>query len=254
MWRYTDGRGVTVTLPRRPERVAVVDLLATSTLWAAGVRPVAAAMGEDPADECLSAVGFDPLGVARLDTVDDPSPDPSLLRQVDLVVDRTHGEGLQRVADSPVPAVGLTLKAPGQSLDALFGEVAALAAALGCAPVPEVARARYRAAKWRVREAALWRPDRAVAFAFVRHGSLAVVDPDRYPWLVTLRELGVRLAPPGRWPADRVPAGVDLLFVFDEGIDVPGAHLWNDRWHAFDHAVYADLLTGFADVLDGEPC
>ncbi|MBW4716876.1 hypothetical protein [Saccharothrix obliqua] len=254
MWRYTDGRGVTVTLPRRPDRVAVVDLLATSTLWAAGVRPVSAAMGEDPADDCLSAVGFDPRGVTRLDTVDDPEPDPALLLDADLVVDRTHGAGLQRLADCPTPAVGLTLKAPGQSLDALLAEAGALAAALGCPPVPEAARARYRAAKWRVREAALWRPTRSVGFAFARHGALTVVDPDRYPWLVTLRELGVRLAPPGRWPLAGKPPGVELLYVFDEGVDVPGAQLWTDRWHAFDHAVYADLFTAFADMLDGDPC
>ncbi len=247
MWRYTDGRGVTLTLPRRPERVAVADLLATSTLWAAGVRPVAAEMGPDPADECLSAVGFDPFGVARLD---DPTPDTSLLRQVDLVVDRTYGGCLERLENVPVPAVGLTLKAPGQSLDAVFAEAGALAAALGCPPVPEVSRARYRAAKWRVREAALWRPDRSVGFAFARNGAPVVVDPDRHPWLVTLRELGVRLAPPG--PCR--PGEVDLLFVFDEGVDVPGAHPWTDRWHAFDHAVYADLFTGFADLLDGDPC
>ncbi|MEU5691915.1 hypothetical protein [Actinosynnema sp. NPDC020468] len=245
MWRYTDGRGVELTLPRRPERVAVVDLLATSTLWAAGVRPIAAALGENPADDCLSAVGFSARGVRRLDTVDDPTPRLELLHDVDLVVDRTHGATLMSLGDTALPAVGLTLKAPGQSLDALFAEVGALAAALGAARPDPAAVAAYEEAKERVRAAG---STRSVGFAFARHGRLAVVEPERYPWLVTLGELGVRLAPAGRRPLDEKP-DADVVLVFDEGVDVPGAHTWTDRWHAFDHAVYAELFTEFARVL-----
>ncbi|GGK04044.1 hypothetical protein GCM10010123_37510 [Pilimelia anulata] len=46
-WRYTDSRGGVVTRPRRSARVAVVDLLATSTRRAAGVRPAAAPRAAD---------------------------------------------------------------------------------------------------------------------------------------------------------------------------------------------------------------
>ncbi|GAA3883382.1 hypothetical protein GCM10022243_55120 [Saccharothrix violaceirubra] len=244
MWRYTDGRGVELTLPRRPERVAVVDLLATSTLWAAGVRPVAAALGDDPSDECLTAVGLRPDTVTRLDTPDDPTPDPALLRDVDLVVDRTHGRDLMLLGDTALPAVGLTLKAPGQSLEDVFAEAGALASALGCPPVPADAVARFEDAKRLVRTAS---GDRTVGFAFARRGWLTVVDPRLYPWLVTLGRLGVRLAPPRRVPLGTRP-DVDLLLVFDEGVDVPGSHPWTDRWHAFDHAVCAELFTEFAEL------
>lgn len=256
MWTFVDGRGATLSLPRTPRRIAVVDLLATSTLWAAGIRPVAAALGADATDVCLTAVGLRPDDLVRLDTVADPTPDLTTLAElgVDLIVDRTHGTTPMLIDENAVsaPVLGLTLKAPHQSLESLFAEVETFARSLGSPGTDHAALGRYARARARVRAEA--GGGRTVGFAFVRGDDLVLVDPARYPWLVTLRRLGVRVSPPWRGPWWDPPP-VDLLFVHDDGRTppppVPAADLWDDRWHAFDHDVYAVLFDDLADRLSG---
>ncbi|MBO3740218.1 ABC transporter substrate-binding protein [Actinoplanes flavus] len=244
-WHYTDGRGVTLTLPRRPRRIAVAELLAVSTLAAAGIRPVAAALGPDPdGDVCFAAAGFAPGGVARLDTPGDPAIDPGLLAAArpDLVVDRfprEHG----------FPAVVLPLKERGQSLDDLLAETARLAVALGASPP---ATDSYQAAKLAL-TASL--SGRTIIFGYARGARLSILDPSRYPWLVTLHELGLRVL--GDRTPDDGPHGTpvawsavsaDLIMV--NGEIPPGfrAHPWDDAWHAFSYGNYARLFTALTTL------
>ncbi|MEV0895340.1 hypothetical protein [Actinoplanes sp. NPDC049802] len=245
-WRWTDSRGITLELPSAPRRVAVADLLATSTLAAAGINPVAAALGPDPEhDVCFAAAGFSADGVARLDTPDDPAVRPDALAESrpDLIVDRHPN----RYPGFPV--VTLPLKARGQSLDDLLAETARLAVALGAAPpAPD----SYEAAKLRV-TAAL--SGRTILFGYARGARLSILDPTRYPWLVTLRELGLRVI--GDHTADDAPHGTpvpwaavsaDLILV--DGPTPPGfgAHPWDDAWHAFSYPNYARLFTALTTL------
>ncbi|GGN84887.1 hypothetical protein GCM10010112_64630 [Actinoplanes lobatus] len=246
-WRYTDGRGITLVLPAAPRRVAVADLLATSTLAAAGIHPVAAALGPDPSrDVCFAAAGFSADGVARLDTPDDPAVRLDVLAeaQPDLVVDRHDN----RYPGFPV--VTLPLKERRQSLDDLLAETARLAVALGASPP---ATDSYQAAKLQVTESLA---GRTIIFGYARGARLSILDPSRYPWLVTLRELGLKVVGdhtpddgPHGTPVPWSAARADMILV--NGEIPPGfrAHPWDDTWHAFSHRNYARLFTALT-ILD----
>ncbi|GAA0455049.1 hypothetical protein Aca07nite_68500 [Actinoplanes capillaceus] len=244
-WHYTDGRDVTLSLPQRPRRIAVAELLAASTLAAAGIRPVAAALGPDPGgDVCFAAAGFAPAGVARLDTPDDPDVVPELLAAAkpDLVVDRFP-------RDHGLPTVVLPLKARGQSLDDLLTETARLAVALGASPP---ATDSYQAAKLQVTGSLA---GRTIIFGYARGARLSILDPSRYPWLVTLQQLGLRVLGdrtpddgPHGTPVPWAAARADMIFV--NGEIPPGfrAHPWDDTWHAFSYPNYARLLTALTTL------
>ena len=170
-WSFTDDKGVTVTLPRRPERLAI-DLNAAAPLWDYGIRPVAVfgwnvgidgtfndAGGDvDPAaveligdvDERFrveDAVAVEPDLLITI-TFDDDDPgdywsfDPDVLTQIQgrfpliaLSASRSAGEGVERFAELAA-ALGADLSAPDlvAAKDAHTAKVAEVRSAIAAAP------------------------------------------------------------------------------------------------------------------------
>jgi iron complex transport system substrate-binding protein len=72
-WTFTDDKGVTVTLPSRPERLAI-DVNAAAPLWDFGIKPGALFGWNVMADGSLNDAGgnIDPEGIPTVGNVNEP--------------------------------------------------------------------------------------------------------------------------------------------------------------------------------------
>lgn len=206
-WSFTDDKGVTVTLPARPERL-VIDVNAAAPLWDFGVRPVAVfgwlatasgdfgpaggqidpeqveIIGEGEATIDIEAlVGLQPdLIITLTFTPDDPSEYWSLAADGPL-------EQVQQVA--PIIAISGV-----QSSSAGVARFAELAAALGAdLESPEITadNERWLASEDAFRTALADKPGISAVFAAPSPDVIYIANPQVAGDLIYLRELGLTI-------------------------------------------------------------
>lgn len=206
-WSFTDDKGVTVTLPSRPERLAI-DVNTAAPLWDFGVRPVAVfgwlatASGEfgpaggriDPAQVEIIGEGEETIDVEALVGL-----------QPDLVITLTFApddpnEYWSLAADGPldqVRQVAPIIAISGvQSASTAAARFAELAAALGAdLDAPEIVadRERRTASEASFQEALAAKPGISAIFAAPSADIIYVANPQVAGDLIYLRELGLTL-------------------------------------------------------------
>lgn len=224
-WTWTDAKGVTVTLPQAPARIAA-DINAASALWDFGIRPIAvfgwnatdtgdfgAAGGNvDPATVTVTGFGAEPIDVEALATVD-----PDLVITLSWsnvptdywsVLDENILAQVQGVA--PLIAIDATLRA-----DEGVPGVEALAVALGTdVSSPEVVeqRAAYDRAVEGFSSVAASKPDVDVLFIAPFEAEVYVANLADWADLTFFQSLG--------------------LNVFDVGVE-PGTYWETLNWETF---------------------
>lgn len=204
-WSFTDDKGVTVTLPSRPERL-VVDVNAAAPLWDFGVRPVAVfgwlatASGDfgpaggriDPEQVEIIGEGAETIDVEALAGL-----------QPDLVITLTFSpddpnEYWSLAADGPLDQVRqiapIVAISGVQSASAGVARFAELAAALGMdleAPDVVADYERWQASETAFRDALAEKPGISAVFAAPSPEIIYVANPQVAGDLIYLRELGL---------------------------------------------------------------
>lgn len=208
-WSFTDDKGVTVTLPSRPERL-VIDVNAAAPLWDFGIRPVAVfgwnatesgdfgdAGGNIDADtveivgntaepiQPEAVVAVDPdLIITMTFSPDDPeeywSIDPALLPQVEPIA----------------PVIAMSGTGSARENTERFAE---LAEALGAdLSTPELAdsQERYETAITDFSTLASETSDLSVLFIYVDAETVYVANPSYWADLAFYQELGLNIVVP----------------------------------------------------------
>lgn len=276
-WSYTDDRGKTVHLDRKPTRIALLTDTVTSALWAAGTRPVAAYSSDKDTE---TSVGLDipKQHIIQLGTTDFQFKLEELVAaKPDLLVDAVQADGtLQTISTTPkagdlAPVVGLNVYQP---VDAIIGSADKLTSAIGFPLADAAAKADYLSAVARLREAVRSRPGVRVAFVFdMGTDKIGVMNPATWSVLKTLKSLGVTLVQIPNTKANQYSMGVswenvpqipaDLLVwgvpdplptnpLWAKTPAVHAGQLWNPTksyWYSYSWAVYADLFGDLADRI-----
>ncbi|MEU9971426.1 ABC transporter substrate-binding protein [Streptomyces sp. NPDC051014] len=205
-WSFTDDRGHTVRLARRPRRIAFLTDTAGAALWAAGLRPVAAT---DSGQGIVSAVGPDWTGVTRIYSADKGVRLEALAQaRPDLLVDAVQADGTLQVASQLsevsriAPVVGVSTYRP---IEDIAGTADRLTRSLGLPLADSAAENRFRQGGTRLRRAVAANRDLRVGFVFgIDKATLGVMNPGTWAVLKTVRALGMRLL--------TVPAGADNTY------------------------------------------
>ncbi|MEU6478575.1 ABC transporter substrate-binding protein [Streptomyces sp. NPDC047017] len=205
-WSFTDDRGRTVRLPRRPRRIAFLTDTVGAALWAAGLQPVAAA---DSGQGIVPAVKPDWTGVTKIYSADKGVRLEALAQaRPDLLVDAVQPDGTLQVSSQLsevskiAPVVGLSTYQP---IEKIAGTADRLTASLGSHLADAGAKARYTAASARLKSAVAANPGVRVGFVFgIDKNTIGVMNPATWAVLKTVRALGMRLVP--------VPAGSDNTY------------------------------------------
>ncbi len=149
-WSFTDDKGETVTLPARPERLAI-DVNAAAPLWDFGIRPTALFGWNVMADGTLAAAGgnIDLEGIAIVGDVNEPvkiedliAAEPELIITITTALDNNPDDywsvdaSLLEQVKSVAPIIAITTtgaanEAGARDADMNTGRFAELAAALG---------------------------------------------------------------------------------------------------------------------------
>ncbi len=230
-WTFTDDRGRTITLDRRPERV-VAYIGAASALWDFGLRSIVGVYGPQrlPDGRPDSRVGS--LDLATVQSVGEEygqfNVEKLAALRPDLIVEVMYKGAFFYVAKEVVakveqiaPVAGLELQ--GVDVLAVLGRVAQLAKALGAdLDSSETARARgrFEAASEALRRAAADKPGLKVLAASGTPEKLYVVRPSSAGDLSYFTKLGLDVVVPEggeffeelSWEqADKYPADVILV-------------------------------------------
>jgi iron complex transport system substrate-binding protein len=213
-WTFTDDRGVTVTLPKRPERI-VADLSAATALWDFGIRPLAVSGWTISTDAAWGNVDRSIPVINASDDLPDPDNEKLIELQPDLFVSITWSpedptslwsfespESL-KTAEAIVPIVAIS--ATGMA-DVNMGRFAELAGLLGAdleSPGLVTARTEYEASVTTFRDFATETSDLSNLFAYVG------TDPEWYAayppdWadLAWYQSLGLNIVVPNAQPGD----------------------------------------------------
>jgi iron complex transport system substrate-binding protein len=229
-WSFTDARGVTVELPRRPERIVAYAGVA-AVLWDYGVRPVGifgpqrredgspdstvgdidlASVGS--AGEGYDALDFEALAALRPDLVVTGMTSPNVMWVIgDDAVDR-----VTRIA----PLVALDgYGVPAEQIIAGYERFARLLGTDTATPELMNARVRLNQATPAARTAVAAKPNLRVLVTYADSEGLSIARPSQFPDLLSFRALGLDLVEPdggeqyyetlsweqaGRYPADLI--------------------------------------------------
>ncbi|MER7920820.1 MULTISPECIES: ABC transporter substrate-binding protein [unclassified Streptomyces] len=271
-WSFTDDRGRTVRLPRRPKRVAFLTDTVGAALWSAGLHPVAAT---DSGQGIVPAVEPDWSGVTRIYSADKGVRLEALAQaRPDLLIDAVQPDGsLQVAAQLPevtkiAPVVGLSAY---RSIEQIAGTADRLTQGLGARLTDGDAKTRYQQAGTRLRKAVAANRDLRVAFVFgIDKNTLGVMNPRTWAVLKTVSALGMRLVPVPGGSADtysqavsweNVPSIPADLLVWAVSDPLPDNPLWKRTpavaagqlfkpelasWYAYSWANFTVLLDGLA--------
>ncbi|MFQ6143203.1 ABC transporter substrate-binding protein [Streptomyces seoulensis] len=271
-WSFTDDRGRTVRLSRRPKRIAFLTDTVGAALWAAGLHPVAAT---DSGQGIVPAVKPDWSGVAKIYSADKGVRIEALAQaRPDLLIDAVQPDGTLQVA-SQLPAVSKIAPVVGlstyRSIEQIAGTADRLTGSLGARLADTGAKTRYEEAGSRLRKAVAADRELRVGFVFgIDKNTIGVMNPKTWAVLKTVSALGMRLLPvPGgadntysqavSW--ENVPSlPVDLLVwaVSDPLPDNPlwkrtpavrAGQLWKpdlSSWYAYSWGNFTVLLDGLA--------
>ncbi|MCS0605559.1 ABC transporter substrate-binding protein [Streptomyces sp. LP11] len=271
-WSFTDDRGRTVRLSRRPKRIAFLTDTVGASLWAAGLHPVAAT---DSGQGIVKAVGPDWSGVAKIYSADKGVRLEALAQaRPDLLIDAVQPDGTLQVASQLpevskiAPVVGLSTY---RSIERIAGTADRLTRSLGGRLTDSAAKERYQQAGSRLRKAVAANRDLRVGFVFgIDKNTIGVMNPDTWAVLKTVSALGMRLLPvPGgkdntysqavSWEnVPSLPADLLVWAVSDPLPDNPlwkrapavrAGQLWKPElasWYAYSWENFTVLLDGLA--------
>ncbi|MGI8485543.1 MAG: ABC transporter substrate-binding protein [Thermomicrobiales bacterium] len=187
-WTFTNDKGVTITLPSRPERI-VADVNAAAPLWDFGIRPVAVFgwNATDTGDFGPAGGNVDPSTVAVVgDSTEPIKPEAVAAQHPDLIVTLTWAPGepteYWSIAEDILPQVQpiapvIAISATGMA-DANTERFAELAAALGAdLDSPELVEARttYTDALASFKEVATEKRDLTAVFISIAASETAYV-------------------------------------------------------------------------------
>jgi len=206
-WSFTDDKGVTVTLPTRPERL-VIDVNAAAPLWDFGVRPVAVFGWLATASGDFGPAGgrIDPEQVEIIGEGEETIDVEALVGlQPDLVITLTFApddptEYWSLAADGPLEQVRqvapIVAISGVQSASAGVARFAELAAALGVdLETPELVadKERWMASEEAFQAALAAKPGISAVFAAPSPEIIYVANPQVAGDLIYLRELGLAI-------------------------------------------------------------
>ncbi len=212
-WTFTDDKGVTVTLPARPERI-VADVNAAAPLWDFGIRPVAVFgwNATDTGDFGDAGGNVDPAAVEVVGVTAEPfQPEKAIAVDPDVLITITWSpddpteywsidpailEQVQPIA--PLIAISAT-----GSADVNTERFAELAAALGAdLETPELveAKATYDAAFAEFQAVAESKKDLTVLFLYISPEEIYVAYPPDWADLAMYQSLGLNAIEPDAEP------------------------------------------------------
>ncbi|HWV22872.1 MAG TPA: ABC transporter substrate-binding protein [Thermomicrobiales bacterium] len=209
-WTFTDDKGVTVTLPSRPERI-VADVNAAASLWDFGIRPVAVFGWNATENGDFGPAGgnIDPGAVAIVGNATEPiQPEAVAAQHPDLLVtltftldDATEYWSIESSILPQVTPIAPIVAISGTGMaDADTERFAELAAALGAdldSPELKEAKATYDAALTSLKETASATSGLRILFAYVDATDEAyVASPQDFAELSLYTHLGLQLVQP----------------------------------------------------------
>ncbi|MEJ7838786.1 MAG: ABC transporter substrate-binding protein, partial [Thermomicrobiales bacterium] len=184
-WTFTDDRGVTVTLPNRPQRI-VADLSAAAPLWDFGVRPLAVSGWTIATDAAWGNVDRSTRIINASETTPDPDNEALVELEPDLFVSITWNPEdpttLWSFSDadslitteSIVPIVAISATGSAEANMNRFAELAALLGVDLNAPDLVAAKDAYDASVNAFSAISAQRSDLSVLFGYVG------TDPEWY--------------------------------------------------------------------------
>jgi iron complex transport system substrate-binding protein len=204
-WTFTDDRGVTVTLPKPPERI-VAYVGTAAVLWDFGVRPIGvfgptrnddgtpqAAAGSVDLDAVLSAGGENWDGV-NLEALAAMKPD--LVVSGGVESPWVIGEQLDEIAKIAPVAIIEVYQAPASEI---LGNYARFAEATGIDLDSDelvAARAAYEDAATALHAAAAANPGLSVLITYADTDGLYIAKPADFPDLLEFQRLGIGVIEP----------------------------------------------------------
>ncbi len=275
-WSFTDDRGVTITLPQRPLRIAASYPVFTA-LWDYGVHPTGLIAHRKPEQlPGLEQAGVDMSGVTVLkDAVDGWNIEAVLAAEPDIIITQVSANGtIWGIGDDTEMQARLEAIAP---ILALRGDLpvvegiarhAELAQALGADPQDQAGEQQFAAISQSIREAAALAPDLKLLVVVAGDDSLFTVSTGpSFPDLAHLVELGVNIVDGGNQDLSWEQASglVADALVTDDRYGMP--EIANPVWQrlpavasgqvypvwryqpAYSYAGYARAYAGFLDVL-----
>jgi iron complex transport system substrate-binding protein len=286
-WTFTDDRGETVSLPKRPERIVASTGIAAA-LWDYGVRVVGTfgprRLPDGSRDPRLGAMDLDQIeSVAEVFGELDVEKLAAL--RPDLVVSQMYEspqlwwapKDIAARVSQVAPTVGI--QARGLPIDQPIGRLEELAGAVGAdldAPTVAEARQRYEQASARVRAAAAARPDLTVLVTTASLQTLYISRPDNSADLLYFQQLGLKLVKPTsegtyfeelsweealKYPADLIlrdarpgvitPVQLTALPTWNEMPAVKAGQVGPWRAEAaFSHLRFATILDELAGIVE----
>jgi len=207
-WEFTDGRGVTVSLPKRPERI-VTFAAAAGALWDFGIRPIGIYGVQQASDGTIEPT----VGNADLSTMtsigetnDDIEIEKLLALEPDLVISTMNtlnaiwgmqDEAIQSLVEDVVPVIAMP--AFFEPIDGLIENFEELARALGGDPDSDEAvelRDAFVAASEDIRSITAEKPDLAVVVCSGNEENFFFASTEMFPDLIYLESLGVQFIRP----------------------------------------------------------
>lgn len=199
-WSFTDDRGVTVSLPQRPERI-VAQTTSAAALWDYGVRPVAIYGPSRLADGTpdFQAGNIDLDAVESVGDYPEMDLEKLVALDPDLYVDLTLYDGgfwylgeNQVQIEAIVPTLGITMEGVSilQSIERFEELAAALDADLTAPDVVE-AKSAFAAAESDLKAAIAEKPGLTVLVVSPTTDNIYVASPDWMTDLHYFRDLGL---------------------------------------------------------------
>lgn len=207
-WTFTDDRGVTITRPKRPERIVAYVPIAAS-LWDCGVRPVGVygtTLRPDGTPE-ITVGEMDLDAVASLgETYGELDLEKLASLQPDLIVFDMYTQEVDLWGLSPdalaqveqiAPIAGISFS--GHPATTVIGRLEDLAAAVGAdltASGVTSAREQFSQASEEFKAAVAEKPGLTVLFMAGWPDNLYIANPAGWPDLQYLQELGLNIVTP----------------------------------------------------------
>lgn len=232
-WSFTDDRGVTVSLPKPPERI-VAQTTSAAVLWDFGIRPVGV---YGPTDFQAGDIDFDQVElIGDYGTLD---LEKLIALKPDLYVDLTpDGAGLWYLTEEElkqveaiVPTLGLSMQ--GVSVIKQIGRFEEFVASLGVdvdSPELTAIKGDFTAAETELKEAIAGNPGLSVVVVSPSPDTLYVASPSFMIDLWYLRDLGLDIVDPdvgdywdllsweqaNKYPADLILVDARFIDTLDE--------------------------------------
>ena len=271
-WSFTDDRGVTVKLASRPKRIAFLTDTVTATLWAAGLHPVAAFVG-NPSIAGSVGLTLSKQGITQIGGSDFELNLEALVgAKPDLLVDALQPDGTLQTASQNAqvkqvaPIVGINMYKP---IEHIVTTAENLTKAAGAKLADANAKAAYQAGAEKLRSAAKANPGVRVGFVFdISETELGVMNQKTWPVLQTVAALGVELVAVKQDADNTYSEGVSWekvpqipadLLVWSVNDPLPTNPLWarvpavaaGQSWKPDVASWYAYSYTNFGSLLDG---